>query len=371
MRWMKPIGLMIGAFALLTMSATGAAAQPTLAGGANGSTISIQWTPVPGATSYNVVVTGAASIDASVPASPTAAVATSVPPGIYNIRVRALGGGLASPFSNDLSITVGGSAPPPGGCAPVAAPTVNVTTSGMTAALTWGGVAGAIGFRLQVGTGPGQTQFQVDLPAGQTSYSAPLPVIGTFYARVLAGSSCGGLTPSAEQSFTIGAPAPGPAPGPAPPGGGNRTPDPPAGQIIQRATLGYAATVINQVAAQFNGELQNSCVEHGGNNAFLFRVVSRLRAIDTRWGTNLKRGNQGLSQDIITFNPTNRPDDGESQIYLWDIISNHCGSGRADPNFADVTDATWNAGLANTPGCSTKYCAAWTINHYRAAGFTP
>jgi hypothetical protein len=99
------------------------------------------------------------------------------------------------------------------------------------------------------------------------------------------------------------------------------------------------------------------------------RVVQRLRQIDSRWGLNDKRGNRGdMSQDIIAYNPTNRPDNGESQIYLFDIISGHC-TGRADVWFQDVTGPTW-AGRGS-PACGTEWCARWTIDAYLRAGLTP
>ena len=93
--------------------------------------------------------------------------------------------------------------------------------------------------------------------------------------------------------------------------------------------------------------------------------MQALRRIDTRWGMNMKRGNQGLSEDILAYNPTNRPDNGEPQIYLFDAIR----WSLRDPiprcsGLAMSPMGTWNAGLANTPGCSTRFCAAWTLSGY-------
>lgn len=383
MRWMKSTGLMVAAIALLTMSASDAVAQ-TLSGGANGAAISVQWTPVPGATSYNIVVTGSASIDASVPASPTAAAASPVPPGTYNIRVRALVGGVPGPFSNEVSVSVGGTAPPPGGCAPVAAPTLTITTNGTSVTASWTGVAGASGFRLQIGTSPGGTIAQVDFQASQTSYTVPNAPIGTYYARVLAANACLNLTPSAEQSFTVGAATPGP-PSPAPPpGAGPRTADPLPSQLCnpqlphEGACIPKAVAIAQLDAAlrvlegPYNFELQNSCTAHGGNNAFLVRTVNYLRATyDTRWGFNNKRGHFGSrSEDVVVFNPTHRPDQGEGQIYVFDIMGNHCPeNGRGvTAGVNDVTGATWYGGdrslcaPGNRPDQGGTWCARWTIN---------
>jgi hypothetical protein len=146
---------------------------------------------------------------------------------------------------------------------------------------------------------------------------------------------------------------------------------PDLGLCIPISSLGYARAIVNSVGAQNPFDVHNSCREEGGNMMFVFKALARLRQIDTRWGLNLKRGNQGYSEDIITFNPTDRPDNGESQIYLFDIIGGHCGPNPIVDGLNDVTGATWSAGLANTPGCSTRFCAAWTIDAYRSAGFTP
>jgi hypothetical protein len=291
---------------------------------------------------------------------------------------------VPGPFSNEVSITVGSSAPPPGGCAPVAAPALTITTNGTTVAASWNAVAGAAGFRLQIGNTPGGTLAQIDVQAGQTSYTVPGVPPGTYYARVLAANACLNLTPSAEQSFTVGAAAPGPAPPPAP-GTGNRTPNPTLtnggvlcvpgrpdlGVCIPIASLGYANAIVNSVARANPFDVINSCHAEGGNMFFIFKALQALRRIDERWALNLKRGNQGLSEDILAYNPTDRPDQGESQIYLFDVIGGHCGPNPQVNGLGDVTGATWNAGLSNTPGCSTRFCAAWTLDGYRQAGFTP
>jgi hypothetical protein len=232
----------------------------------------------------------------------------------------------------------------------------------MNVAVTWNAVTGAAGYRLQVGTSPGATQYSVDLPAGQTNFASAVPMLGTFFVRVASGSACGALTSSAEQSFTIGAVTPGPAPTP---GVGPREADPPPGQLLP--VPNYLAAVVEGMARAYPNDLYNSCREHGGNNVFMFRVLAALRQRSTRWGLNYKRGWYGdLSQDIVTFNPTNLPDDRNSRIYLFDIISGHCGD-RPGPNWADVTDATWSQ--RGNPACGSEWCAMWTIDPYLRAGF--
>jgi hypothetical protein len=190
----------------------------------------------------------------------------------------------------------------------------------------------------------------------QTSYVQFVGMVGTFYVRVVALSPCGN-TPSSEASFTITTLV----------GNLPRTPDPAAGTILPRPN--YGQDIVIALSNQYRGDLINSCVEHGGNNVFMYRVVNALRQRDSRWGMNQKRGNQGLSQDIVTYNPTALPDAQAAQIYLYDIIGAHCGSSPTW-NWADVTAATWQAGQARTPGCSNEWCALWFIpQQYFQMGF--
>jgi hypothetical protein len=349
------------AIAFIGLGVTKAAAQaPTLSVAVNGTAVSAQWTGVAGATGYNIVVTGAASIDVPLPASTTTAAANPVPAGTYTIRVRAFAGTTFGPFSNSVTVTVGpgGTLPPPGPCMPPTPPTANASTAGGVVTVTWNAVAGAAGYGLQFSRFPGGTELVQNVAANVTSYSQFVPLLGTFYVRVTVLTACGSAT-SAEVSFTIANQTS---------GSGPRTPDPPAGQLLPAPNYGQA--VVIQMANTYPNQLRNSCHETGGNNEFMFLVLRALRQQDSRWGLNIKRGNQGLSQDVITYNPTNGPDSSATQIYLWDMIGNHCPiSGVPTWNWTNVTQATWNAGAAGQ--CSNFYCARWTIDDYLRAGFQP
>ena len=382
MKLMRSISLIAVAFGLVGLSAVDAAAQaPTVTWQQNGATLSVNWTAVPGATDYDVQVSGALNGAVTIP---TNFLQVNAPAGTYILQVRGRNGATVGPASDPVTITVtnGGSAP--GGCLPLTAPPATASVSGNVVTVSWGLVPGAIGYRIQVGTSPGATQFQTDVPASQSSYSSPIPVLGTFYVRVIAANACGTVLTSPETTFTVGAASPGPGPSTPTPGAGPRSANPTAangvlcmpgrpdlGYCIPVQSLSYATGVVNQVAAANGFDVFNSCREHGGNMNFVYKTISALRRIDSRWALNLKRGNQGLSEDIIAFNPTDRPDNGESQIYLFDIIGGHCGSNPQVNGLNDVTLTTWNAGLANTPGCSTRFCAAWTLQGYLQAGFQP
>jgi hypothetical protein len=129
---------------------------------------------------------------------------------------------------------------------------------------------------------------------------------------------------------------------------------------------------LRTLAGPYNHELQNSCTSLGGDNAFLVRTVNHLRAVyDTRWAFNNKRGHIGSrSEDVVAFNPTSRPDQGANQIYLFDIMGNHCPEDNrpVTAGVNDVTNATWYGGDRSLcardgrPDEGGTWCARWTIN---------
>jgi hypothetical protein len=333
----------------------------------NGNVVTITWTTVPGATAYNIVAglsAGSADI-ASVNLPPAITTITvAAPAGTYYVRVRALFGGTPGGFSNEVVIVVGGSGPGPGPgpCPPPSPPTITTQAAGLSVIVTWSSVPGATSYAVQYSRYSGGTELVVNVPGAQTSHSQYVGMTGTFYVRVVVVTPCGSAT-SNEASFTIDNTSPGP-----------RTPDPPPGQLLPRPS--YGQDVVIDIANRFRGDLLNSCVEHGGNNVFMFRVLQALRVRDTRWGLNWKRGYPGdLSQDIITYNPTSLPDTSASQIYLWDMIAGHCGS-NPSWNWTDVTAPTWpypdgtntNPSLCNR---AVTHCALWTIEPYQRFGFTP
>jgi hypothetical protein len=361
------------ALALLAVSAREAAAQaPTVTASANGPVVSVSWTSVPGATGYQISVTGSLTGAVNVAASVTSFVVTP-PAGTYNITIFATAGNQVGPPSNTASVTVGGAGGSPTPCAPPAATTVTASAQGLVASISWTPVAGTLGYRVEFSRTPGGTELVSTVGPAQTSLQGVAPFAGTFYVRVVSGNTCG-TSSSAEVSFTAGTPAP---PGTPPPvGSGPRTPDPIAGQpglFVHRGDPllpipSYAASVVQALGAAFPGEAAlarpSECA--GGNNSFLYRVVRELRKRDTRWGLNYKRGNFGSpSQDILTFNGTARPDNGESHVYVIDIVGGDCGRGFA--TFSDKSMVgTWDQ--EGQPYCGTRFCAYWNLDGYLAAG---
>jgi hypothetical protein len=110
------------------------------------------------------------------------------------------------------------------------------------------------------------------------------------------------------------------------------------------------------MARLYPSDLRNSCVEHGGNNRWLFRLVERLRREDTRWGVNWKRARTGdMSQDVIAYNYGPEGDEGTLYVHVVDVIGGHCGG---NPSGAWINQTVlWSTG------------AKWTLQPYLQAGF--
>ena len=349
MKLTKTTGLVVVACVALFAGEAAAQTTPTLTSTVNGSSVRLDWTAVAGATLYELEVTGSLAGNFQLP---TTFVQVTAPAGTYNVRVRGRAGATIGPYSNVVVVTVGG-APAPGPCQPTA-PNVTTAVNGGVVNVTWGAVPGATGYSVQFSRYSGGTELVQNTT--QVAYTQYVGMIGTFFVRVVAVTPCGNGV-STEHPFTIETLV----------GNLPRTPDPAPGQLLPPP--GYLRDVVTAMAAQYGAELRNSCVERGGNNVWMFRVVNALRQRDSRWGMNQKRGNQGLSQDIGTYNGTAIPDPQAEQVYLFDLISGHCGS-NPGPNWTDVTAGTWAAGQNRTPGCANAWCALWYIpQQYFQYGF--
>jgi hypothetical protein len=105
------------------------------------------------------------------------------------------------------------------------------------------------------------------------------------------------------------------------------------------------SAIVRQVASAFPAALRNSCQEHGGSWEFMDRTVDALRAKDGRYGYNAKRGNMNdASLDAISYFWGNHDGfNGSTQVYIFDLISGHCGA-NPSPFWGDVTDITYSSG---------------------------
>lgn len=325
-------------------SAQGPPMPPTnLQASVSGSTITFTAAPPAGATGLLLsagVLPGQSLVVLPVPLSGQLAV-PNVPPGVYYARMHAANAGGISGASNEVTVVV--SSQP---CVAPGAPTVTAQVNGQAVALSWNAISGAVGYRLDVAATPGGApMISQPMPASQTGVSNPFVPAGTYYVRVVVGNACGQTATSAEVTVTVNAPA-----------GGYRTPNPPGPTPPNFLPLPNRSAVVDELARLYPNEFRNSCVESGGNNAFLFRLVQRLRQEDTRWGLNWKRARVGdMSQDVVNYNYGSDADEGTYNTYVVDVIGGHCG-GNPSPAWIDVT-VMFSTG------------ARWTLQPYLNAGY--
>ena len=265
----------------------------------------------------------------------------NVPPGSYFARMVAVGPGGTSSPSNEIQLTVS-----PSSCTTPALPGVEVSVTGSTVTIAWSPVAGAAGYQLFVSTSPGGAPLHSQaFGAGQTSVTYPGVPAGTYYARVRVANACGAQATSADATIAVASPP-----------GGNRTPNPPAPTPPNYLPLPDRSAVVSEMARLYPNDLRNSCVEHGGNNVWLYRLVERLRREDTRWGLNWKRARTGdMSQDVVAYNYGPENDEGTLYVHVVDVIGNHCGN---SPGGAWINQTVlWSTG------------AKWTLQPYLQAGY--
>jgi hypothetical protein len=127
------------------------------------------------------------------------------------------------------------------------------------------------------------------------------------------------------------------------------------------------SAVVRAVASAYPGALSHSCQPEGGSWEFMDRTVDALRSLNGRYGYNAKRGNMNdPSLDVVSFfrGPDGNNFQGSSDVYIFDLISGHCGP-TPGVIWNDVTDITFDSGtLGRTmyprPGrnVDTSSCAA-------------
>lgn len=111
-----------------------------------------------------------------------------------------------------------------------------------------------------------------------------------------------------------------------------------AGSAQPTVALPNLYSVVADYAAANPAQLAASCLDTGGNWAFMDGVVAALKAADSRVGYNGKRGNTAdPSQDAVSYYHGILPAvDGSPDVYVIDIIGGHCGSNPV-PAWSNVT----------------------------------
>jgi hypothetical protein len=190
-------GLMLVVFA----SVVSAQDKPTLTATVSGSTVNLNWTVVPGATSYELLAQAGASQQTVSVGSGTSISIPGVPLGAYILQLRGAAGAAKGPFSDPITVVVGNLTPPsaPSGLAAV--------INDVSASLSWNlnNPAGSLtSVQLHVATTPGGTPMHVvSLGASTTSFFIPSAPAGNYYLTVVAIGAGGS---AASNEFTLSLP---------------------------------------------------------------------------------------------------------------------------------------------------------------------
>jgi len=193
---------------------------------------------------------------------------------------------------------------------------------------TISGPAGTVNYRFEVAE---DTSFSSPVASVVVAASGSGTTTATLGNDLEAGRSYFWRVSASNANITTSWSAPQPFRTPSSGGGGSggRTPDPPPGGQLP---LPNESAVIDAVAAANPGALANSCVHEGGSWEFMDLAVEALRARDTRWGYNCKRGNcNDPSIDVVNYFYGSGNGDHSAEVYIIDIILAVCptGSGAA------------------------------------------
>ena len=178
-----------------------------------GTTVVLSWGAPPGSqpTSY-VIEAGSTSGASNITVFDTGSAATgltvnNVPPGTYFVRVRGRDAAGTGPASNEVTVVVGGSAPPAANCQPR---NLTAVVVGSDIAIGWeepsgsGSQCGRNSYLIQVGSSPGASNVgQVPTPGQIPGYTVSGVPPGTYYIRVRAQGPGGLSGPSNEAIVTV------------------------------------------------------------------------------------------------------------------------------------------------------------------------
>ena len=310
----------------------------------NGLGIVVTWQPGTGggaATSYTLLANAPGYGAVSLPTTATVFSAAPVPVGDYTFQVRANNAAGSSAPSAVVNMTM----PSGGACDPAPAPAITPSVFGGFVTLSWTPIGGAASYLLS-GYQNGTLIGNASVGGSTNRFSITLPQ-ATWRIDVAAAFSCGSQGTPGSANFVIDESTLKMQP---------RVADPAPGQVLP--TPSYFTSVVQDIANRFPNDLRNSCLESGGNNRWLFRLVSELRTRDKRWGLNWKRANVGdMSQDIVTYNWSSDPDEGTFNTRVYDVIGGHCG-----PN------PSWNNAEVTVIGSRGSI---WTLLPYIQAGNIP
>ena len=245
--------------------------------------------------------------------------------GTYYVRVLAMNDDGTSAPSNEVTVVL------TSGClAPSPPLNLRAIIRGSEAFIFWRQpLSGTTtSYTLQAGLAPGQT-FTA-FTTGGTTLNANVAT-GVYYLRVIASSPCGNSAASNEIEVSF-------------PGNTVRVADPDPGTSLGMPDVG---ALVNRIHNENPGLLALQCPNGRKyeNNPWQDRIVDRLRQYDTRFGYNAKptrtaADNFGFpviaAGDEITFFAGAGNAQGSSNVYAFDILSDHCGVRPAQDVFRNI-----------------------------------
>lgn len=205
-RGKSPCGVSAASNEVVFTVGPGCGGPPAAPGGftavAAGTTASIAWQAVAGATRYALeagTASGLANIGVVDTGLATGLTVPGVPPGLYFVRARAGNAcGLGAPSSEGV-LVVGATctAPPP---APVG---LAAQVQGATVTLSWAATPGAASYVLEAGSAPGLADLVSSDIGPAHALNAPGVPSGTYHVRVRGRNVCGTGVPSADVVVTV------------------------------------------------------------------------------------------------------------------------------------------------------------------------
>lgn len=337
-----PYAFVLFACALLTAGLRLGAAVPTaptnLSATVNGQIVTLTWTAAANSPTQYLLHAGFApgqtALSVSLDAAQTSFTA-SAGPGTYYARIYAVNADGTSAASNEITVVITST------CGNPSMPlNLRAMQKGTEIYLFW--VRPQLGspnaYAIQAGVAPGQTIAQFAAP-GTTMNTAVGS--GTYFARVIATSTCGNGPATPDIAVTF-------------PSSSLRVADPDPGTRLGMPDID---ALLHRLANQFPPTLTNSC-PNGRKyepNPWLDFIVAQLRTYDTRFGYNAKptrtsADNNGFpviaAGDEITYFRGAGAAQGSPDVYAIDILFNHCDVGRGgDPEltFRDIAPepAVW------------------------------
>jgi predicted phage tail protein len=192
-------------------SVTRPAAPRNLAAAVAGSSVNLTWTAPGGTvTGYRIEVgttSGQSNVATIDTGTTTAYTINNVAPGTYYVRVRSVNGGGTSAASNEVVVTVSGTAPlgAPSGL------TATVRSGTTTIDLSWRAPSSGTvtGYRVEVGSATGASNIRTVNIGTSTTYSLTGLSAGRYYIRVRALNGATTSAPSNEAVATIANSTPG------------------------------------------------------------------------------------------------------------------------------------------------------------------